>query len=261
MRFWKGLSEWCSSHAHFVIALAATLIGLFLFAYADISENRNAAFVFLKDIEQRSLDLRFALRGKREADPRIVIVGIDEKTLQEVGSFPLPRSSYAVLVRNLKQDGAQVIAFDEDFSQPASSEALAVLSKLKQDLGKHATPQQTQELQRLWQQADVDTQFANALRMPGTSCSVTCSSTPIAPRLSIRSRLRLTSISFGRRRFRRYSKPEAASSISVRRGFREAVQSSRASSPTCHSTLKLRLPMDFLTSCLTRTALCGARCS
>ncbi len=167
MRFWKGLSEWCSSHAHFVIALAATLIGLFLFAYADISENRNAAFVFLKDIEQRSLDLRFALRGKREADPRIVIVGIDEKTLQEVGSFPLPRSSYAVLVRNLKQDGAQVIAFDEDFSQPASSEALAVLSKLKQDLGKHATPQQTQELQRLWQQADVDTQFANALQNAG----------------------------------------------------------------------------------------------
>ena len=186
MRFWKALSEWCSSHAHFVIALAATLIGLFLFAYADISENRNAAFVFLKDIEQRSLDLRFALRGKREADPRIVIVGIDEKTLQEMGSFPLPRSSYAMLVRNLKQDGAQVIAFDEDFSQPASSEALAVLSKLKQDLGKsrHAATDTGAATfsgnRRTWTLSS-----PTRYRMPGTSCSVTCSSTPIARRLSI----------------------------------------------------------------------------
>src|SRR5580658_5968956 len=152
MRFWKGLSQWCSSHAHLVIALAATFIGLFLFAYAGISETGNAAFVFLKDIEQRSLDLRFALRGKRVADPRIVIVGIDEKTLQEVGSFPLPRSSYATLVRNLKQDGAQVIAFDEDFSQPASSEALSMLAKVKQDFGAQTTPREKQELEALRQQ-------------------------------------------------------------------------------------------------------------
>lgn len=167
MRFWKALSQWCSRHAHLVIALASTLIGVFLFTYAGVSENRSAALVFLRDIEQRSLDLRFALRGKREADPRIVIVGIDEKTLQEIGSFPLPRSSYAVLVRNLKQDGAQVIAFDENFSLPESSEALALLTNLKQDFGSQATPKQKQELQRLWQQADVDAQFADAMKSAG----------------------------------------------------------------------------------------------
>lgn len=167
MRFWKTLSQWCSRHAHLAIALAATLIGLLLFAYAGISDNGNAGLVFLRDIEQRSLDLRFALRGKREADPRIVIVGIDEKTVQSIGSFPLPRSSYALLVRNLKEDGAKVIAFDEDFTQPASSEALAVLTSLKSDLGDRATPKEKQELQRLWQEADVDTQFANALNSAG----------------------------------------------------------------------------------------------
>jgi adenylate cyclase len=166
MRFWKALSQWCSRHAHLVIALVSTLIGLFLFAYAGISETRGAGFVFLRDIEQRSLDLRFALRGKREADPRIVIVGIDEKTVQEIGSFPLPRSSYAVLVRNLKHDGAQVIAFDENFSLPESSEALSILTNLKQDFSQ-ATPKQKQELQRFWQQADVDAQFADAMKSAG----------------------------------------------------------------------------------------------
>ncbi len=163
----KSLAQWFSRHIHVTIALTATLIGLFLFAYAGISENRSAGFVFLQDIEQRSLDFRFALRGPRHPDPRIVIVGIDEKTLQEIGSFPLPRSSYALLVRNLKQDGARVIGFDETFPLPASSEALSVLAKLKQDFGPQSTPQQKQEIEALRQQADVDAQFANELKSAG----------------------------------------------------------------------------------------------
>src|ERR1039457_6777539 len=108
MRFLKILGKWLSQHASLVIALATTAIGLFLFAYSGIGENRRAGFVFLQDIEQRFLDLRFALRGKRTPDPRIVIVGIDEKTLRELGSYPLPRSSFAALVRKLKEEGARV---------------------------------------------------------------------------------------------------------------------------------------------------------
>ncbi len=162
MRSWKILSRWFSRRANVGIALAATLIGLFLFAYAGISENRTAALVFLQDIEQRSLDLRFALRGKREPDPRIVIVGMDEKTLDEVGSFPLPRNSYALLVRNLKNDGARVIGFDETFTLPAGGEALSMLSKLKSDFD--STPKQKQEIEGFWQQADVDAQFAAELK-------------------------------------------------------------------------------------------------
>ena len=167
MRLWNTLTQWLSHHVHGVIALTATLFGLILFVYAGVSENRDAAFVFLKDIEQRSLDLRFALRGKRPADPRIVIVDIDEKTLQQIGSFPLPRSSYALLVWNLKNDGARVIAFDETFPVPAGSEALSVLSKLKTDLGNKVTLEEQREIANLRQQADVDTQFANELKSAG----------------------------------------------------------------------------------------------
>ena len=165
MRFWTILTRWVSRHAHAAIALAATIIGLLLFAYSGIGETSRASFGFLQDIEQRSLDLRFALRGRRDPDPRIVIVGMDEKTLQEIGSFPLPRSSYAMLVRQLKQDGAAVIGFDEDFPLPAGSEALSVLTKLERDFSGNA--KEKQELEAVARQADVDTQFADALKDAG----------------------------------------------------------------------------------------------
>ncbi len=167
MRLWKNLGAWFSQHTHGTIALAATTIGLALFAYAGIGGNGRAGFVFLQDIEQRSLDLRFALRGSRTPDPRIVIVGIDEKTLQQIGSYPLPRSSYALLVNNLKADGPRVIAFDMTFPLPESSEALAMLNKLNRDFGAKASPAQKEEVEDLRLQADIDAQFADAIKNAG----------------------------------------------------------------------------------------------
>ena len=165
MRFWKILGHWLSGHVHLAIALVATLIGLVLFAYAGIGESRTAALAFLQDIEQRSLDFRFALRGPREPDPRILIVGIDEKTLNQVGEFPLPRDSYGMLVRNLKNDGARVVGFDETFTLPAGSEARTMLAKLKD--GFTQNPKQKQQIEEFWQQADVDAQFAAELKRAG----------------------------------------------------------------------------------------------
>lgn len=167
MRFWNNLAAWFAEHAHGTIAMAATAVGLLLFAYSGIGENGKAGFVFLQGIEQRSLDLRFALRGARAPDPRIVIVGIDEKTLQEIGSYPLPRSTYALLVRKLNDDGARVIAFDMTFPLPESNQALGVLRTLKQELGTKATPAQREAIEALQQKADVDAQFAEAIKNAG----------------------------------------------------------------------------------------------
>ncbi|MGA8311718.1 MAG: adenylate/guanylate cyclase domain-containing protein, partial [Terriglobales bacterium] len=149
------------------IAVVVTAIGLGLFAYSGIGGNQRAGFLFLQDIEQRTLDLRFALRGKRAADPRIVIVGIDDKTLQTIGSYPLPRSNYAVLVRQLKQFGARVTAFDVTFPTAASSEALAVLARLRSEIGPSAPAELENKVLQLEQQSDVDAQFADALKDAG----------------------------------------------------------------------------------------------
>ena len=167
MHFWKILGRSLARHVHIVIAVAATLIGLLLFIDANTSENGAAVLAFLQDIEQRSLDARFALRGPRAPDSRIVIVGMDEKTLNEVGAFPLPRDSYSVLVRNLKSDGARVIGFDETFPLPAGSEALTMLSQLKSDFVNHGSPKEKQQIDQFWQEADVDSKFAAELKAAG----------------------------------------------------------------------------------------------
>jgi len=149
------------------IAVLITILGLILFSLNGIGRNRRAGFIFLQDIEQRSFDLRFAMRGKRMPDPRIVIVGIDEKTLQTIGSYPLPRSNYALLVRRLKQGGARVVGFDLAFPTAASSEALEVLTRLRSEIGPSASPDLRSRLQQLEQQSDVDAQFASALKDAG----------------------------------------------------------------------------------------------
>ena len=48
-------------------------------------------------------------------DPQVVIVGIDDKSLQDIGVFPITRDHYAIALQNLEKDGAQVVAFDIGF--------------------------------------------------------------------------------------------------------------------------------------------------
>ncbi len=163
----SSAARWLSNQPHAAIAVVVTAIGLGIFAYSGIGGNQRAGFLFLQDIEQRTLDLRFALRGKRAADPRIVIVGIDDKTLQTIGSYPLPRSNYALLVRQLKQSGASVVGFDVTFPTAASSEALDVLARLRSEIGTSAPADLQNKLLQLQQQSDVDAQFAAALKDAG----------------------------------------------------------------------------------------------
>jgi adenylate cyclase len=154
-------------HADAAISLLVTAIALVIFAFAGIGGNQSAGFVFLQNIEQRTLDLRFALRGPRAPDPRIAIVGIDEKTLQNLGAFPLPRTSYAILVEKLKQDSARVIAFDATFPTPEHDPAGEVLKKLQQQLGRSASSSTLAKIRTLEQEKDPDAQFAAALKSSG----------------------------------------------------------------------------------------------
>jgi adenylate cyclase len=154
-------------HADAAIALSITAIGLVLFAFTGIGGNQRAGFVFLQNVEQRTLDLRFAIRGTRPPDPRIAIVGIDEKTLQNLGSFPLPRSSYATLVDRLKQDGARVVAFDAAFPTPEHDPAGETLQKLAHELGSSASSSTISKIHALEQEKDPDAQFAASLKAAG----------------------------------------------------------------------------------------------
>ncbi|HTX14975.1 MAG TPA: CHASE2 domain-containing protein, partial [Candidatus Baltobacteraceae bacterium] len=159
-RIWVGQTD-------VLLAVLVTLAGLALFAFSGIGDNTHAGFVFLQNIEQRSLDLRFGMRGERPHDSRIVIVGIDEKTLQKIGSFPLPRNSYALLIKQLDAGGAGVIAFDETFPTPASNSAIEALEELRREAGSSVAPALLDKIKAIEAGSDQDATLAAALKSGG----------------------------------------------------------------------------------------------
>jgi len=75
-------------------------------------------FKFFEVLEEKTLDLHFALRGPVVPGPETVIATIDEKSINRLGRFPWPRSTWGRVVDRLTEEGAKVIVFDVFFTEP-----------------------------------------------------------------------------------------------------------------------------------------------
>jgi adenylate cyclase len=73
---------------------------------------------FFDVLEEKTLDMRFTMRGKILPGPETVIAAIDEKSIKKLGRFPWPRSVWGRVVDRLTEDGARVIVFDVFFTEP-----------------------------------------------------------------------------------------------------------------------------------------------
>jgi len=80
-------------------------------------------FDLLYTMQLQSSDFLFRganLNQSKELDNKIVVVGIDDKSLEQLGRFSLwPRSYHAHLIDILAEAKARVVAFDILFSEPA----------------------------------------------------------------------------------------------------------------------------------------------
>ncbi len=74
---------------------------------------------FLEFVELPLLEQRFKL-DKGEADPNLVVVEIDPKSLREIGTWPWKRSLHALLIDRLTAAEVRSIVFDIDFSLASS---------------------------------------------------------------------------------------------------------------------------------------------
>src|SRR6266481_173652 len=79
-------------------------------------------------LEYLTLDWRFLLAGNRPAPRGVVIAAVDDETLREAGSYPLPRDVLARIVRELAAHGPLVIAIDMLFVDPGKPDADALLT-------------------------------------------------------------------------------------------------------------------------------------
>ncbi len=82
----------------------------------------------LNDLERQSVDERFSWRGAQSPGDDIVIVGIDQSTLEKLGTRPpLPRAAYAQVLERIRAGSPRVVAIDTQFigrSDPANDAAL-----------------------------------------------------------------------------------------------------------------------------------------
>ncbi len=83
-------------------------------------------------IELKTYDLRFVSRGARPTTGQVVMALVDEKSLDEQGRWPWPRSTIARLVGELTRAGAKVIGFDMGFFEPDQNSEFNLIQQLEQ---------------------------------------------------------------------------------------------------------------------------------
>jgi adenylate cyclase len=111
----------------FFLAVGIGATGLTLLVYA---------FGLFDGFERQTVDYRFAIRGVRER-PEMVMVAIDQPSLDRLGDWPLKRSIHGRVIDRLREDGAKVIAYDVEFSDPTvAREDLALYQAIGRAHGK-----------------------------------------------------------------------------------------------------------------------------
>ncbi len=111
------------------IAAGLVVVLAFLFNEAGWYE-----FRFIQQMELWAYDARLRLFLPRTLDPRVVILDIDEKSLNAEGRWPWSRDKVALIVRQLFDKYAvRVVGFDVAFSEADTSSGLETLDKLAQN--------------------------------------------------------------------------------------------------------------------------------
>ena len=121
-------------------------------------------FGFIQRLENFTYDMRLNLLMPRGVDDRIVIVDIDEKSLQEQGRWPWGRNKLADLVNKLFDEyHVKVMGFDVVFAEADDSSGLKNLEGLQK---KYLSGDSyfNQMITEIRPQLDYDQVFANSLK-------------------------------------------------------------------------------------------------
>jgi len=77
----------------------------------------------LRQWDERTGSLAWNFAGGNRQERRVVVVDIDEKSVQALGNWPWPRARMAELLNRLDQDGASLKLLDVLFSGPRAGDA------------------------------------------------------------------------------------------------------------------------------------------
>jgi adenylate cyclase len=125
-----------------------------------------------QQIESKTVDFRFSVRGARAPEAPVRIIAIDEKSLKEVGQWPWPRAVHAQLVSQLKTDGVKCVFYDVFFPEPerTQQQMLGQLETvLDSTLGKSSKTKTKvmDDIKRFQAKENGDAEFGKAIKAAG----------------------------------------------------------------------------------------------
>jgi adenylate cyclase len=167
------LRSWWQHRVSFILSLCITIAALSIYYFVFLQEKRNPISELAERLELDTLDTRFRYRPRSlsQPDPRIIIVDIDQQAQEKLGRWPFSRTYFAKMLDVLRDDGAQVVAFDITFSKPdqtaAPVRALSQELARRQKAGEKIDPQLMSEVEKLAAEYDADSQFAKAIQRFG----------------------------------------------------------------------------------------------
>lgn len=125
--------------------------------------------VFIQFLESKTFDIRFLLRGERIPGDEIVVVGIDDKSLEKIGRWPWSRRKIASLIKKISEGGARTIGLDIIFSEPEIGEGLQTIRDIKKTFEKKESDDADfiDFLNKEERKKDADEQLASAIRRAG----------------------------------------------------------------------------------------------
>jgi len=109
------------------VLFAIIIAGTAIFAYLT-------GIHFIDNIELKTVDLRFKIRGEIAPGNKVVLAVVDEKSIDAEGKWVWPRKKFADLIDSLSAYGANVIAFDVGFVDPDDKGEVRTLEKIRQKL-------------------------------------------------------------------------------------------------------------------------------
>jgi adenylate cyclase len=123
----------------------------------------------VRGLETASLDLRFRLRGARPPGSQVAVILVDDRTLEDLGRWPLSRALFARALAMLDQAGAKVVAFDLLFTEP-DEPVPADLREAARGAAEALAGEHSERLRRALERladSDRDKRFAAAMRASG----------------------------------------------------------------------------------------------
>lgn len=154
------MSKWSELRRHWP-RIAITLLPLLLaLAHATGAWPLSA----LERLDLLIYDVRLRATMPRTADPRVVIVDVDDASLARQGQWPWPRDKMARLTTELlTRQQAAVLGFDVMFLEPDRSSGLERLREMANG-PLQGVPGLASEVERLAPSLDHDATFAGALK-------------------------------------------------------------------------------------------------